>query len=125
MGGFDIVEQLGSFSEIHDDVLPNLCHGIPFPRCELLAIDSLAVQGEHLQRALGCIVGSQGKTKYAIENATTTRMVVAGMKIYIFGEFRNTRMAREAVASLSFGRTPGRVYQDLRSIAGKVKAGRF
>jgi RNA-binding protein PNO1 len=52
-------------------------------------------------------------------------MVIAGMKIHILGEFRNTRMAREAVVSLILGRTPGRVYQDLRSIAGKAKAGRF
>ena len=52
-------------------------------------------------------------------------MVVAGMKIHILGEFRNTRMAREVVVSLILDRTPGRVYQDLRNVAGKTKVGRF
>ena len=56
-------------------------------RLEDLYIDSFKVTevkmlaGDHLSRAIGRITGQEGKTKYAIENATRTRIVVADYKV--------------------------------------------
>ena len=51
-----------------------------------------------------------GRIKFAIENSTRTRIVVAGQKICILGGFKKIRMAREAVVSLVLGKQPGLVY---------------
>lgn len=77
------------------------------------------------------------KTKYAIENATKTRIVLAGSRIHILGAFENIGMAREryvlelwyrtmtlteaSVVSLVLGAQPGKVYNSLRIISSRMK----
>ena len=83
--------------------------------------DVRTLQGGSLARAISRIAGIGGRMKHSIENATTTRVVLAGQKIHILGRYKDIALARRSIVNLIIGSPLGKVDQHLRTVATRKK----
>lgn len=75
----------------------------------------------HVERAIGRIIGREGKTKSAIEDFSRSRFLIRDQSVHLLGSIENTRIAKDAICRLIMGSQPGSIFNRLRIINSKLK----
>ncbi|WUR02270.1 RNA-binding protein PNO1 (PNO1) [Vairimorpha necatrix] len=75
----------------------------------------------HIERAIGRMIGRDGKTKTTIESLSRCKSLIKDANIFLLGPIENTRIAKDSYCRLIMGSQPGTIYNRLRNIRTKIK----
>lgn len=81
--------------------------------------------GDNSSRAIGRIIGREGKVKSAIESTFNVCILIKDDIIYIIGNIEAVRQAKESISRLVLGAHPGSILNKLKVIASKQRKGHF
>lgn len=79
------------------------------------------LKSTHMARAIGRIIGREGKTKQSIENFSRCKFILNDQRVVLLGSVENTRIARDAIGRLVQGSDPASIFNRLRIISSKLK----
>jgi ribosomal RNA assembly protein len=91
---------------------------------ELIDLADYVKHQSHMQRLKGRVIGTEGKSRHIIEQATESHISVYGKTIAIIAPIETIMIAKQAVHSLLSGSTHSNVYRWLEKKSREIKRDR-